>query len=318
MNGVDFVLGAIVVLAMFGGYARGFIVGTIELASWLVSLVAAFFLYEYVGLLLDQVFPWLGVWSFPLSFFLVIIFIRMIVGFIIGKMMEETPAHVHHSTFNKLLGAIPGFVNGVIYITIISALLLSLPVSEKISAEARESRLAGKLALQVEWLDEKLSPVFDEAINKTINRLTVEPGSTGSYNLGFTVHNAKVREDLEASMLKLVNEERAKVGLQALQPDAEMTAVARAHSQDMLAQGYFAHISKSNLTPAQRARQAGVKYLVMGENLAYGPTLQICHNGLMNSPGHKANILHKAYGRLGIGVLDAGRHGLMITQNFRN
>ena len=51
---------------------------------------------------------------------------------------------------------------------------------------------------------------------------------------------------------------------------------------------------------------------------ALGQTLTICHNGLMNSPGHKANILDRSYGRVGIGILDGGMHGLMVTQNFRN
>ncbi|MDQ3129497.1 MAG: colicin V production protein, partial [Acidobacteriota bacterium] len=44
----------------------------------------------------------------------------------------------------------------------------------------------------------------------------------------------------------------------------------------------------------------------------------IAHTGLMNSPGHRANILQPNFGRVGIGVLDGGRRGLMITQNFRN
>jgi uncharacterized protein YkwD len=38
----------------------------------------------------------------------------------------------------------------------------------------------------------------------------------------------------------------------------------------------------------------------------------------MNSPGHRANILERSYGRVGIGILDGGMHGLMISQEFRN
>jgi uncharacterized protein YkwD len=38
----------------------------------------------------------------------------------------------------------------------------------------------------------------------------------------------------------------------------------------------------------------------------------------MDSPGHRANILRPAFGRLGVGVLDGGVRGLMVTQNFRN
>jgi uncharacterized protein YkwD len=65
-------------------------------------------------------------------------------------------------------------------------------------------------------------------------------------------------------------------------------------------------------------KKAGVRYLTGGENLALGQTLNICHNGLMNSPGHRANILDSGYGRVGIGILDGGMHGLMVSQEFRN
>lgn len=51
---------------------------------------------------------------------------------------------------------------------------------------------------------------------------------------------------------------------------------------------------------------------------ALAPTLSQAHTGLMNSPGHRANILNNGFGRVGIGILDAGIYGLMITQNFRN
>ena len=52
--------------------------------------------------------------------------------------------------------------------------------------------------------------------------------------------------------------------------------------------------------------------------LALARTLDMAHTGLMNSPGHRANILNPAFGRVGIGILDGGRHGLMVTQTFRN
>jgi uncharacterized protein YkwD len=86
----------------------------------------------------------------------------------------------------------------------------------------------------------------------------------------------------------------------------------------MFRRGYFAHITPDGKSPFDRMRSAGVRYLSAGENLALGQTLNICHNGLMHSPGHRANILDPSYGRVGIGILDGGMHGLMVTQNFRN
>ncbi len=67
-----------------------------------------------------------------------------------------------------------------------------------------------------------------------------------------------------------------------------------------------------------RMAAAGVTYRTAGENLALAPTLSLAHTGLMNSPGHRANILHPDFGRVGIGIVDGGLRGLMVTQNFRD
>jgi uncharacterized protein YkwD len=64
--------------------------------------------------------------------------------------------------------------------------------------------------------------------------------------------------------------------------------------------------------------EANVRFLTAGENLALAPTLEIAHRGLMNSPGHRANILNPDFGRVGIGIMDGGMRGLMVSQEFRN
>lgn len=318
MNLVDLFLLAIILLAVYSGYMRGFIIGSISLISWILGLVAAFVGYRHVDIFLMKVFPNLGVWSLPVSFFVALIIARIILGFLVNLVLASTHPEDHRTAFNKILGTIPGLVNGFIYAIIISALLLAFPLSDEISVETRESKIAGRLAAHAEWIDEKLSPVFDEAFSRSMNKLTVDPSSPSSYELSFTVEDPVVRPELEAEMLQMVNDERRKEGLPALRADPEIREVAREHSKDMFAKGYFAHVNKKGITPAQRVRQAGVRYLTVGENLALGPTLRICHEGLMNSPGHRANILRSQYGRLGIGILDGGRHGLMVTQNFRN
>ena len=65
-------------------------------------------------------------------------------------------------------------------------------------------------------------------------------------------------------------------------------------------------------------RDAHIRFTLAGENLALAQTLPIAHEGLMNSQGHRENILRTGFGRVGIGILDGGFHGLMISQEFRN
>ena len=69
MNYVDIFLLLVMVLAVWAGWKRGFIIGSINLIVWIGSLLAGFFFYQYAGNFLKQVFPRLGEWTLPLAFF---------------------------------------------------------------------------------------------------------------------------------------------------------------------------------------------------------------------------------------------------------
>lgn len=317
MNYVDILLGIVILLYVWAGWRKGFIVGVLDLVLLAVSLMTAFWLYQYVAALLESAFA-LGVWAPPLGFLLTFFLARIVFGLIANLILRSVPHETHRHVANQALGTVPGLVNGLIYGTIIAALLLSLPISNSLSSATRDSRIAGRMAEGAEWLHDKFSPVFNDAIQRTMNRMTVNPESEESVELHYKVKNPDVRPDLEAKMLEMVNEERVKNGLKPLVADPEMAAVARLHSRDMFARGYFSHNTPEGKDPFDRMRAQGVRFLTAGENLALAQTLRMAHNGLMNSPGHRANILNPSYGRLGIGILDGGIYGLMVTQNFRN
>lgn len=319
MNYVDLILLLIMAFAIWGGWKKGFILGTVNLIVWIGSLLIGFFLYKYTGELLQSVFPNLGVWALPLAFLITIVLARILLAFLFNTLLNRTPDNVHSSGANRVLGLIPGLINGLIYATIIAAVLLTMPLrNNELSSRTRESRLVNSLAVNVGWIDDKLSPIFDDAVRKSLTKVTVEPESDETVHLNFTVKNGKPRPDLEAQMLELVNKERTSRGLKPLKADPDLVPVARAHSNDMFVRGYFSHYTPEGKDPFDRMKASGIRYFAAGENLALGQTLRICHEGLMNSPGHRANILNPSYGRLGIGILDGGAYGLMISQEFRN
>lgn len=318
MNYVDVVLLLVMALAVWGGWMKGFILGSINLIVWIGSLLAGFFFYRYGGALLKTSFPSLTVWALPIAFFSIIILARILLGIFFNLILRKTSDESHRSVVNKILGIIPGIINGIIYTTIIAALLISVPLAGNLSTNTGKSIIANQLAANVGWLDDKLSPIFSDAVNKSLTKTTIEPESDATVKLNFTVKDARPRADLEMKMLELVNQERTKRGLKLLEWDAALLPVARAHSQDMFARGYFSHYTLEGKDPFDRMKAAGIKYYSAGENLALGPTLTICHEGLMHSPGHRANILNPSYGRVAIGILDGGAYGLMISQEFRN
>ena len=318
-NVIDILLVALVLLSALNGWRRGFIMGLFDLLGWIVSLVAALRFYQPVARWVGaHVVLWSEVWDQPLAFILIAVSAGAAVHLLSYTLLQRLPEDVHERRLNQLFGLIPGLANGLITAAIVAALLLSLPLNEGLRERARESALVNRLAVYTERLESALHPVFDEAIAETLNLLTIHPESNERVTLPFTVAVTRPRPDLEAEMLKLLNMERIAAGLKPLVPDPELTEVARRHSTDMFARGYFAHDTPENRDPFDRMRAAEVRFLTAGENLALAQTVRVAHNGLMKSPGHRANILRPEFGRVGIGIMDGGMRGLMVTQNFRN
>ena len=318
-NLIDIVIIVVVLLSVLNGWRRGFILGVLDLLGWALVLIAGLRFYQPVARWLGaHVDLWSEVWDRPIAFVAIAILAGGLVQFLGYMLLRRLPKELHKRTFNRLLGVIPGLANGLITAALVSALLLVIPMSEGFRERARESPLVNRLAIYAEAFEAALHPVFAEAVAETLNFLTVQPESNERVELPYKVASPRPRPDLEARMLELVNKERVAAGLKPLAPDPELTQVARRHSTDMFARGYFAHDTPEGLDPFERMREANVRFETAGENLALAPTVQVAHRGLMNSPRHRANILHPQFGRVGIGIMDGGIRGLMITQDFRN
>jgi uncharacterized protein YkwD len=318
-NYIDALLILVVLFSVFSGWRRGFILGLLDLIRWIGSFLAALYFYQPVADWIGRITSWEAVWNQPLAFILIVVAVGLLIQFLANRLLRLLPRDIHQWRVNQLLGILPGFVSGLITAAFVAALLFSMSFSDGFQEKLRESETANRLAGYTDELETALAPIFGEAIKQTLNRrIPTEPESNEVVQLPFKVENPPPRADLEAEMLQLVNRERIANNLPPLEADPELTEVARRHSADMFARGYFAHNTPEGKDPFQRMRESNVSFRIAGENLALAPTLQIAHTGLMNSPGHRANILRSQFGRVGIGILDGGRRGLMVSQEFRN
>jgi len=318
MNFIDFVLFIILLVCVLAAVRRGFILSTLQLLSWLGSLVIGFIFCKSLSGVMLIIFPGIGVFSAVVSFVLIVIIARVLLDLLAARILQQTPFYLHTSVLNKILGIVPGLVDGYIWAALLAVFLLLMPFTGLLSREAHNSKLATGLAGKTGWLEHLLSPVFAEIPGRVIGGPGAERGEEKFTKLPFTVQRPEVQADLEAEMLRLVNNERTQRGMAPLKADPKLTAVARKHSVDMLARGYFSHYTPEGVDPFARMRNDDIHFLAAGENVALAPTLAQAHSGLMHSPGHRANILNPAFGRVGIGIEDGGIYGLMITQDFRN
>ena len=116
-------------------------------------------------------------------------------------------------------------------------------------------------------------------------------------------------------IFEFLNLARADAGLSLLAWSESLAGVGDGHAFEMYSEGYFSHTSSSTGSVADRMELAGIPYVIVGENLALAPTPEQVHEGLMASPGHRANILESRFRRVGVGVY-RGPLGLMVVQVF--
>jgi uncharacterized protein YkwD len=115
---------------------------------------------------------------------------------------------------------------------------------------------------------------------------------------------------VRAAILCLHNQIRAQNNLPLLKENAKLRKAAAGHSSDMVGEGYFDHSSTNGDSFVDRIIDAGYAKRndgwTLGENLAWGTGDLSSAKGVMdawmNSSGHKANILKKAYKEVGIGI----------------
>lgn len=135
----------------------------------------------------------------------------------------------------------------------------------------------------------------------------------------------------EQDFVERINAERTERGLNALTVDPLLVSAARAHSREMCDLDYFDHHSPTPgiKTPMDRylrwMHDAGGRtpdYLLVGENIFYcsvfNETYDVGygHQALMNSPGHRANILEARFTKIGLGVYHSADGRYWVTQMF--
>ncbi|MCG8502565.1 MAG: CAP domain-containing protein [Firmicutes bacterium] len=128
--------------------------------------------------------------------------------------------------------------------------------------------------------------------------------------------NAGTLTSQEQEMLSLVNQARSQNKVTPLKLDMELTKVARIKSQDMIDNNYFSHNSPTYGSPFDMMKKFGINYVRAGENIAGNQNVQKAHDTLMNSPGHRKNILSPDFTHIGIGIKRGGPYGNMFTQMF--
>lgn len=124
---------------------------------------------------------------------------------------------------------------------------------------------------------------------------------------------------VQSRLLELINADRARLGRRPLERSAALDGVALAHSIDMRDAGFVGHTSRTTGTAAERVARAGLRVALVLENVGRGYSAEGVHRGLMDSPGHRQNILSADVSHVGLGVTEVAEgegRAFLVTEVF--
>jgi uncharacterized protein YkwD len=320
LNWIDWAVVLIVALSALSGIRRGFVLGALDLLGLGVGIGAAVVAYRPLA---DLVVRFAGL---PRSLVTLFAFLALFVlAQAIYSAVVDVLFHLSRPLRRVLgplagleagLGVIPGAAKGLLFAAVLLLPFATFPLSQPVSAGIERSVLASRLAARAVTVIPAVDALLGRELAEGLAFLT-PPQTEEGIKTDFGPTGALTPDPAaEEEMFALVNRERQAVGLRPLQWDDRLRAVGRAHSQEMFQDNYFAHISPKTGSVADRVRRAAIPFTLVGENLAYAPTVRVAHEGLMNSPGHRENILRPGFTRIGIGAIRSQLRGRMFTQVF--
>lgn len=192
-------------------------------------------------------------------------------------------------------------------------------------------------------MDEKRTPalqpksrrLFAGIVGRTATALVIAFACCVTFSQGLQSQDtsgwrsfAPAQDRLEKQTLELINRDRVdpehasetKGRAIPLQWDDRLAAVARAHSREMMRNGYFSHQAADGASPAQRISAARIQWTAAGENIAICETVSQAETEFMNEPrfeqNHRWNILNSNYNRVGVGIVKGPDGMIFITEDF--
>lgn len=113
----------------------------------------------------------------------------------------------------------------------------------------------------------------------------------------------------EKGFFRKINLARKNGGRVQLRLDRQLTKVARKHTREMTGANLLHHTTETNM------RRRITNWVLLGENVGVGGTVDSLHVAFMNSPSHRENVMHTSFRHVGIGTRHA--HGrLWVTVVF--
>jgi uncharacterized protein YkwD len=318
LNPIDAAVLALIAVAAWFGYQTGFVATMYSLASWIIAVAAALALEGPATALVKMLVRLPTPLAATIGFVVTIVVAESILAGAGYLAIRPIVALVRRGPFNvadRMLGTLPGGIRSLLLVVVAILAIEALPVASEVKAAVETSRTGRAVNAQLAKFQPELEAFAGRLGGSPLLVTRIGEDQTEQLDLPDGIE-LSTDPAAERQLFDLVNEERTQRGVAALEWDERLVPVARAHSEEMFKLKYFSHDSPVAGSPFDRLKAAGITYSRAGENLAYAQSVAVAHRALMDSPGHRENILRPEFTRIGIGAISAGPYGRMITQLF--
>lgn len=319
---IDFVLGIYLAGMILRGWLRGLVKEALDLAGLIIGAMLAFRMSGPFGDFVAERFGVTPEWA------------RLGAGVVLFLLVGAGMALLAHwlgglarmpglGLINRLLGAGLAVGWGLVLIVALATVARALPLPTAVEEALDESVVLSTVA----GPDSPPSRLFmtvagDEVLEALVGlrqvvgdrRVILEDDQRVEFRPA-SPDELEERPGDARQVFDLVNRERIAERLAPLAWSEALAEVASGHAREMYLEGYMSHLSPTTGTVTDRVRAAGIRLVLVGENLALAADPRAVHAGLMSSPGHRANILQPEFDRVGIGAI-RGPLGLMVVEVF--
>jgi uncharacterized protein YkwD len=313
-------LAAVLVIFLYGVLAirAGLWSVLFRLVSLVGSVYIALLWYEPFGRYIAAHFPVSALVASVIGFLFLMIVLQELVSVGSRYVVRKFPNIFFENAITRTLAILPGALEGISLVVIFVAASSLLPLPTNVQQKITLSWTHRVVATHLPAIESLANALSGNRFSSAISLVTSGSEEEGTTPLPFKPSVTSVDEAGELQMLVLTNQERAANGVGPLTMDTQLVAVARTHSEDMWDQQYFSHVNPAGQSPFDRMHAVGISYETAGENLALAPSVDAANTGLMHSPGHRANILDPDFHHVGMGIIDGGIYGKMVTEDFTN
>jgi uncharacterized protein YkwD/uncharacterized membrane protein required for colicin V production len=319
---IDFLLGMFLAALLVRGWLRGFVREALDLAGPVLGVLVAFRLAAPLGDELADRFGMTPEWSrlgAGVALFIAVGVVMTVIAHYLGKMMRLPGL----TLVNRFGGSVVAAAWGVVIVLVAVTVLRAFDPPEALESTLDESTVVASIAgpgampqqvFQQLAGDEVLDSLLALREGLGARRVVLEEGDTIAIEPA-SPGDLESRPDDAADVYARLNMARAAAGVDPLAWSDALAEVGRRHALDMYVNGFFSHTSPTTGTVADRVRQADLRLTRVGENLALAASSRAVHDGLMESPSHRENMLRGEYDVVGIAAV-RGPSGLMVVQVF--